>query len=621
MIKVTLTNEILKRISQIDENRFFLNTIELPSVTKNRLRKNSKKKSSYASNKIEGNPLTEQQANEAIDSDPHKHFLKPEQEIRNYFLALNLLEEKLKKKECFSKKMILEVQAIVEKGASKEKIGLRGPMPPGVLFAVYDSETGRPEYIPPEYTDIPALLDELVEYVNTTDDHPLIVAAVVHYQLVTIHPFEDGNGRILVKNKALLSLKDFNLKERLSDLAQAGITSFKIEGRLKNMSYVKNIVRDYSLALDRIVALSDGLFRRASFGRAEGGFTPCPDKTFNRGYTQLFIDGRRGKWSTFDSAKGMGEEVGTVSFISPGKDMLRIRPDESGKKRGSSGLKLNNGDGFSFVSRSSEVTGFRADVCNGLEIKCKPVPELFLGAKIYRNTDTAFEKKIETDTPSRYINVSVNIRITHTGNGFSVYVEAESEDGRTVAGTYGQGSQAAENTERMEAIFTGQMSKNTGHYRFSVKSLAYDCGQLPLMPVSSINGIRRKIADALDAMDCKARPLLNRTDRINTEHPLPVPDIIPYKANVSNRITRQIYTNAGASRIEPAFEISHLKEAELMRTKYCIRYELGLCRRLTKESGPSKDLFLLNNGQRFILHFDCSRCEMTVRMDTHGSRK
>lgn len=195
LIKVTLTNEILKRISEIDENRFSLGTIKLPSVTKNRLRKNSKKKSSYASNKIEGNPLTEQQANEAIDSDPHKHFLKPEQEVRNYFLALNFLEESLKKKEYFSKSMILKVQSIVEKGASKEKTGLRGPMPPGVLFAVYDSETGIPEYIPPEYTDIPALLDELVEYVNTTDDHPLIIAAIVHYQLVTIHPFEDGNGR------------------------------------------------------------------------------------------------------------------------------------------------------------------------------------------------------------------------------------------------------------------------------------------------------------------------------------------------------------------------------------------------------------------------------------------
>lgn len=195
MIKVTLTNDILKKISAIDENRFSLKTIELPQVTKNRLRKNSKKKSSYASNKIEGNPLTEAQANEAMERDAHKHFLKPEQEVRNYFLALNLLEEKLKDQEPFSKKLLLEVQAMVEKGASKEKIGLRGEMPPGVLFAVYDSESGTPEYIPPEYTDIPALLDELVEYVNTTDDHPLIVAAVVHYQLVTIHPFEDGNGR------------------------------------------------------------------------------------------------------------------------------------------------------------------------------------------------------------------------------------------------------------------------------------------------------------------------------------------------------------------------------------------------------------------------------------------
>lgn len=195
MIKVTLTNEILRRISEIDENRFFLDTVELPPITKNKLRKNSKKKSSYASNKIEGNPLTEKQANKAIDSDSHRHFLKPEQEVRNYYLALNFLEDKLKEKEPFSKKMILDVQAMVEKGASKEKIGLRGPMPPGMLFAVYDSETGVPDYIPPEYIDIPQLLDELVEYVNTTDDHPLIIAAVVHYQLVTIHPFEDGNGR------------------------------------------------------------------------------------------------------------------------------------------------------------------------------------------------------------------------------------------------------------------------------------------------------------------------------------------------------------------------------------------------------------------------------------------
>ncbi len=195
MIQVTLTNEILKYITEIERNRYIVSEIPLSYDVANKLRKNSKKKSSYASTKIEGNPLTEKQVDEVIDADERKHYLKPEQEVRNYFLALNYLEEKSKKKEKFSKKLILDVQKYVEKGASKEKIGLRGPMPPGVLFAVYDSQNGNPDYIPPEYSDIPDLLDELVNYVNTTDDHPLIVAAIVHYQIVTIHPFEDGNGR------------------------------------------------------------------------------------------------------------------------------------------------------------------------------------------------------------------------------------------------------------------------------------------------------------------------------------------------------------------------------------------------------------------------------------------
>ena len=150
MIKVTLTNEILRYITEIEQNRYKVSSVKLSSTVMNRLRKNSKKKSSYASNKIEGNPLSEKQVDEVIESDERMHYLKPEQEIRNYFLALNYLEEKVNKNEKFSKKLILDVQKLVEKGASKEKIGLRGPMPPGVLFAVYDSKTGNPDYIPPE---------------------------------------------------------------------------------------------------------------------------------------------------------------------------------------------------------------------------------------------------------------------------------------------------------------------------------------------------------------------------------------------------------------------------------------------------------------------------------------
>ena len=195
MIKVSLTNEILKYITGIEKNRFMVSAVKMSPVASNRLRKNSKKKSSYASNRIEGNPLSEKQVDEVIEDDGRRHYLKPEQEVRNYFLALNYLEDQAKQKTRFSKELILNVQKYVEKGASKEKIGLRGQTPPGVLFAVYDSQSGNADYIPPEYCDIPELLDELVEYVNTTDDHPLIVAAVVHYQLVTIHPFEDGNGR------------------------------------------------------------------------------------------------------------------------------------------------------------------------------------------------------------------------------------------------------------------------------------------------------------------------------------------------------------------------------------------------------------------------------------------
>ena len=195
MIKVPLNNKILNLITKIDDNRHTVSSVKIPITISDRLRKNSKKRSAYSSNRIEGNPLSQEQADEVIERDERKHLLRPEQEIRNYYLALNYLEKKAAENVKFSKQLILDVQKYVEKGASKEKIGLRGAMPPGVLFAVYDSQTGTPEYIPPEYIDIPELLGELVDYVNTTDDHPLLVAAVVHYQIVTIHPFEDGNGR------------------------------------------------------------------------------------------------------------------------------------------------------------------------------------------------------------------------------------------------------------------------------------------------------------------------------------------------------------------------------------------------------------------------------------------
>lgn len=194
MIAVTLDNETLERILSIENCRQYFGNVKVPVALTNKLRKSSKKKSSHASTQIEGNPLTEQQSNAAIDSSK-RHFLKPEQEVRNYFLALGMMENYLKERHPFTKELILALQKQIVMGESSEKIGIRGPMPPGVLFAVYDNATRQPEYIPPMADDIPALLDELIAYVNNSEDHPLLKAAVVHYQIVTIHPFEDGNGR------------------------------------------------------------------------------------------------------------------------------------------------------------------------------------------------------------------------------------------------------------------------------------------------------------------------------------------------------------------------------------------------------------------------------------------
>ncbi len=213
MIKVFLNNKLLNSIIEIEKNKTILENTKVPIELSNKFRKNTRKRSSYASNAIEGNPLSYQQAENAIES-KNRHFLKPEQEIRNYYLALEYLSKELERKTPFSIELLLKVQKQIVFGESKDKIGLRGPMPPGVLFAVYDSNTGSPEYIPPEYNDIPKLLEELVNYINNSDDHPIIKAAILHYQLVTIHPFEDGNGRTArIMSNYILSYYGYGFKE------------------------------------------------------------------------------------------------------------------------------------------------------------------------------------------------------------------------------------------------------------------------------------------------------------------------------------------------------------------------------------------------------------------------
>lgn len=244
MLKFTLTNEILRDIIEIENNKSTISSITIPFSLSNVLRKNSQKRSSFASNKIEGNPLTYKQAEEVI-ANKNRHLLKPEQEIVNYLETIEFLSNKLKNKTPISLKLILEVQKMICRGESKDKIGLRGKMPPGVLFAVYDASTHEPEYIPPEYKDLIPLLSELIEYIDKSDDHPIIKSAIFHYQLVTIHPFEDGNGRTarILANfilglygydfKNIGSLEEYfnyNLQEYYSSL-QMGLPANFYDGR------------------------------------------------------------------------------------------------------------------------------------------------------------------------------------------------------------------------------------------------------------------------------------------------------------------------------------------------------------------------------------------------------
>lgn len=498
----------------------------------------------------------------------------------------------------------------------------------------------------------------------------------------SLYDLVDEDGNVLVRNKALLSLKDYNLKDRLKDLAEAGICSFKIEGRLKNISYVRNVVRAYSLALDELVAANPEKLRRVSFGRSEGGFTPDLAKTFNRGYTQLFLDGKRsGNWSSMDAPKSIGEEVGTVVSIAPMRQNFSNgkRPSEENititLRMKNPGDRLQNGDGFSFLSKGrGEIVGFRGDVCQGNRITCRNVTGLYPGAKLYRNLSNAFEKELESNLPVRTIPVSVDISVivvpvTSTSSGteedrspslpkrlseptYSLKINAASQDGRSVKLEREAGHNAAENPERMRGMFATQISKATGIYSFTLRSLEVETpdGSLPFLPTSALNAIRRDLAAALEEMPCRAIPLLvnqasSRTG--NAEYPVLEPDVLSqvqdiqettsngphlsYKANIANHIARKIYMSLGASRTDDAFEISHRPDAELMRTKYCIRYELGLCPvhqagrqhgRANHTSGmvnppiPSSrktNLYLTNNGKRYHLAFDCANCEMVVR--------
>jgi len=426
-----------------------------------------------------------------------------------------------------------------------------------------------------------------------------------HYNLI------DGDDNIVVRNRPLLSLKDLNLSEHIQELALAGVTSFKIEGRLKNISYIKNVVRHYRLLLDSIInsgisGASGVEYKRSSIGKLSGGFTPRPELTFNRGYTDFNINSIRGKWQSGMSAKGMGEFIGTVE---------KPRMDKWGNLvfEYKSQTTLENGDGLCFVTPSGDVVGARASMVSINNVSTNEQTNVPVGSKIYRNYSHSFEKELEQNMPRRLLSVVVDFIYQ---NGVC-HIEGECEDGTTCLVIPDVRLEVADKQEKARESIVNQLGKITDIYSFSVREIRAEV--VPFFPVSILNSLRREMSGQLDAKrERKYKKYRDNTQRqiVDTSElvkgGIHVADNLDYRANISNSLAKELFRSLGVKNIDEAYEIARPSPVELMRCKYCIRHELDICLKDSGKDKVSEPLTLENNGKRYRLMFDCKNCEMVI---------
>ncbi len=448
----------------------------------------------------------------------------------------------------------------------------------------------------------------------------------------SLYTLADSNGKILLKDTPVLSLKDFNLSNRIPELVKAGVSSFKIEGRLKNISYIKNIVKLYRQKIDEFLC-NNPQYRRASLGEVDGGFTPNPLLTFNRGYTEFFIDSQRGRWQSTDSAKYLGEHIGIVTKSS--KDRNSCLHFEY-RLNNSSIQPVANGDGLCFVTPKGEISGARANSCNGLRVSTTEKLNVPERSKIFRNFNILFERELERNSPKRLIPVSLFLR----SNNHSTFISAEwgkRNDHKRYSVTLqlDGGLEPASNKDLAVKNLYAQLGKSTGIFQFSLEAIEKSV-VIPFLPIGKINELRRNLAQMV-AEEIEHYAKLERklvetntleirkraSEKAGIKTPLGKrPD---YRANCSNELSGRVYERRGAEIVKPAFELKEESNAELMRSKYCIKYELGLCPNHKIRAAEDKDyvnriekmeicepLFLLNGKNRLQLKFDCNNCEMVV---------
>jgi len=400
----------------------------------------------------------------------------------------------------------------------------------------------------------------------------------------------DAQGKTLAASKYLLSLRDMNRSAFIADLAKAGICSLKVEGRLKDVTYVKNITSYYRQRIDAVLSGMPEI-RPSGSGHVNFFFSPNPDKTFNRGYTDYFIEGKRSKMATLTTPKAMGESLGLLNQDSRGNLFYEGRET------------ISNGDGLCFINEEGTLEGFLVNRVDGAKIiPHKPVSS-FRKVEVFRNVDKKFEDTLAGKTAER--RMWVDWILDADEHGFTLKVA--DEDGCQAQATMPTELQAAQKPEMAAKQLETALTK-VGNTPFETRNV--DVCDAFFIPTSQLNTLKKDVLEKLE----EERLLHFRPQ--NAEHSIrqeKLFDKVTYKANVINKAHRNLYAEFGADSVEEGLDKTRTFEGkELMVCKYCIRYEMGLCSRQPSGKNVRLPWYLSDGSNKYRLEFDCARCEMKV---------
>ena len=407
----------------------------------------------------------------------------------------------------------------------------------------------------------------------------------------------DGTGKTLIANSHLLSIKDLDLSNQLPNLIEAGITSFKIEGRLKDMVYVKNNTSFLRKKLDAFLENNDH-YQKASSGRTFYNFEAEMDRSFNRGYTDYFVNKRTEKIGSWESPKSQGQLIGKLIEVKANGYVIQ------------NSELLNNGDGLFFLNENNEPDGAQVNIIINNIVVPNTFKPLKPGTVIYRNSDANFNRLVERED-SAIRKIGVTLHFTENTTGFQLV--AKDEDGHESVSSFEAEKEVAKNEESTIPNIKKNLSK-TGNTPFIVDDIQVTCSNNWFLPISKINEIRRIVLEQL--IDVR----VNEYHRIElpitkTDHPYPVSQL-DFTYNVSNQMARNFYKRHGVTDIEKAFELQwDPGKSRVMVTKYCVKYELGKCARFQRDTMGEKvvEPLILKQGElEYKLKFNCKPCEMEI---------